>query len=239
MSVQQFELEKIRFGEVQKMLIVRGMPLMVLAMMVGVGMSYFNNSQQDTPSFWLVMIPLFLMLFGAGIYRGIQRQKALFLSYRLTIDEQGITREQANTPIIWLASEEIREINKDANGSYAVKGRSINQTILIPAQIENPAALEKELARFLPVVALPRLPATTQALRLLPIVTLVLMVLVYVSVNKIVVATSGTLLLSFLSYSLVVTQRSNHIDGKTKKGTWLSLIVIASVLAVMYAKLII
>ena len=221
------------------MIVVRGLPMMVLAMVAGGWMSYYSSSRQDAPYFWFIMIPLFLVLLGAGMYRGIQRQKKLFLSYRLTIDEQGITREQANTPIIRLASEEMQEIYKDANGSYAVKGRSINHTILIPAQIENPAALENELAQFLPIVASPRSPTATQALRLLPIATLILMVLVYVPANKIVVAISGTLLLGFLSYSLVVTQRSNHIDGKTKKSMWISLIVIASILAVMYAKLII
>lgn len=238
MAARQFELDKSRFGEIRKALIVRAAPLMVLAMLAGFAMSYFNrNVEQDRPSFWLFMIPLFLVLLVLGLYRGVQRQKRLYLSYRLLIDADGITREQATTPTIRLASEEIREIYKDANGSYAVKGDSINQTILIPAQVENPAALQEHLALFGPVVASPPLPVATQALRLLPIATLVLMVLVYVSASKAVVAVSGTLLLSIMGYSLVSTQRSKHIDGKTKKGMWMLLIVIASVLAVMYAKL--
>jgi hypothetical protein len=238
MSVQQFELDKNRFSEVQKLIIVRGLPVMVLAMLAGFGISYFNNgAQQDQPSFWFIMIPVFLLLLAAGMYRGIQRQKVLFLSYRLTIDEHCITREQATTPTIRLAGKEIQEIYKDANGSYAVKGSSINQTILIPAQIENPAGLEESLARFSPLEASPKMPITTSALRLLPIATLVLMVLVYVSASKVVVAVSGTLLLGVMSYSLVATQRSKHIDGKTKKNTWILLLVIASVLAVMYTKL--
>lgn len=211
---------------------------MMLAMVAGGWMSYYNSSQQDAPGFWFIMIPLFLVLLGVGMYRGIQRQKRLFTSYRLTIDERGLTREQADTPIIRLAGEEIREILKDANGSYAVKGSSINQTILIPAQIENPVALEEAIHHFQPVVAAPQVPAATQALRLLPFATLVLMVLVYVSANKTVVAISGTLLLGFLGYSLFTTQRSKHIDGKTKKGMWFLLLVIASVLLVMYTKLV-
>jgi hypothetical protein len=238
MSVQQFELDKNRFREVQKLIVVRGLPMMVLALLAGFGISYFNNSpQQDQPSFWFIMIPVFLMLLAAGMYLGIQRQKGLFLSYRLTIDEQGIAREQATTPTIRLATEEIQEIYREANGGYAVKGSSINQTILIPAQIENPVVLEERLAQFSPLMESPKMPITTRALRLLPIVTLVLMVLVYVSTNKGVVAVSGTLLLGVMGYSLIVTQRSKHIDGKTKKSMWILLLVILSVLAVMYTKL--
>ncbi len=212
--------------------------MMVLAMMAGIGMSYHNNdTRQEQLSFWLIMTPLFIVLLAVGIYWGIQRQKVLFLSYRLTIDEHGIMREQATTPTIRLIREDIQKIYKDTNGSYAVKGNSINETILIPAQVQNPAALEERLARLSPLAPPPNLPVVTRALWMLPVVTLVLMVVVYVSVNKTVVALSGTLLLGMLSYSLVATQRSKHVDGKTKRSMWLVLLVIASILAVMHAKL--
>ena len=80
MSVQQFELDKNRFGEVRKMIVVRGLPMMVLAMVAGGWMSYYSSSRQDAPYFWFIMIPLFLVLLGAGMYRGIQRQKNFSLA---------------------------------------------------------------------------------------------------------------------------------------------------------------
>ena len=238
MMVQEFVLDKSRFREVRRIIIVRALPMVVLAMVVGVGISYYNqNAQQDQSSFWYVMVPVFLGLLGFGMYRGIQRQKALYNSFHLTIDEQSIVREQANTPTIRLTGSEIMEIIKAQNGSFAVKAGSANRTIIIPAQIENPAVLEKRLAHFGILSSPPEQSLAINALRLLPVATLVLMILVYVTVNKIVVAASGTILLGIMAYSLVVTQRSAHIDGKTKKGAWLLLLVIASVLAVMYAKL--
>ncbi len=238
MDVQQFELDKSRFGEVQKVIIARALPLMLLSLSVGVGMSHFNNTaQQESPSFLLIMIPTSLILLALGIYKGVQRQKRLFMSYLLIIDEHRIVREQATVPTIKLAANEIREIYKAPDGSYAVKGDSINQTILIPAQIENASALEEGLARFSPLVIPPPTPVAVKAMRLLPIAVLVLMVIVYTSLNKTAVAISGTLLVGALGYSLVSTQLSKHVDGKTKKTMWIVLLVIVSVLAIMYAKL--
>ncbi|MFD1468631.1 hypothetical protein ACFQ48_10380 [Hymenobacter caeli] len=238
MSTEQFALDKSRFGEVQKKILLKSAPLMVLALLAGGGINYFNNGgRQDQPNVLFVMLPLGLILLAVGMYRGVQRQKGLFLSYRLHVDEWGITREQATTPTIRLESTEIREIHKAADGSYAVKGGSINHTIFIPAQVENPAALEEIMGRFSPLLTPPPQAVATRALQLLPVATVVLLVLVYVSASKPVVAVSGTLLLGFMGYSLVATQRSKHVDGKTKKGIWLVLIVIASVVAVMYVKL--
>jgi hypothetical protein len=72
---------------------------------------------------------------------------------------------------------------------------------------------------------------------LFSLLTLGLMATVYLAKNKVAVGVSGTALLALLGYSFLEVRRSRNIDGKTKKGMWWLLLVIASILAVMYVKL--
>lgn len=70
------------------------------------------------------------------------------------------------------------------------------------------------------------------------LLAVILMVITYLSTNKFLVGVAGTTLTIGLIYSLITSQRSKHIDRKTKRSMWLVLIVLFAVIAITYSKLI-
>jgi len=72
---------------------------------------------------------------------------------------------------------------------------------------------------------------------LTPIVTIGLLAMVIIVVNKIIVAVSGLLVISILTYSLAISLKSKNIDRQTKKFMWGVLIVVFSVIGTMIFKI--
>ena len=72
-----------------------------------------------------------------GLYRGVNRQKEIFDSYRLTLDNNAITREQHKTPTITISNTDVIEIVKNSNGSFTLKGNSPVNVIGVPSQIDD------------------------------------------------------------------------------------------------------
>ncbi len=143
-----------------------------------------------------------------GLYRGINRQKEIFDSYRLTLDNNGITREQHNTPTINIAKADLSEIIKNPNGSFTIKGNSTVNVIGVPSQIDDYENLELSLAEIRQISTKTSEPILQNFRSLLSILVIGLMASVYISKDKIIVGISGTVLLVVLGYS--VFERNNY-----------------------------
>jgi hypothetical protein len=173
-----------------------------------------------------------------GLYRGMRRVKKAYESYELTISENLIAREQQNTPTIAIYLTEVREIIKRRNKGFIVRGKTLNDMILIPAQIENYDQLEAALDHIKPVTTK---GITTSALKLQVVLSLVAvgsMMCVYSVENKFIVGTAATLFAAFYIYSFIQTQKSKNVDYKTKRIRWVLLLVVASVIGTAVMKLI-
>ncbi|MBK9568176.1 MAG: hypothetical protein IPO37_24375 [Saprospiraceae bacterium] len=172
-----------------------------------------------------------------GLYRGVNRQKEIFDSYRLTLDNNAITREQHKTPTITISNTDVIEIVKNSNGSFTLKGNSPVNVIGVPSQIDDYEKLEKSLAEIRKISLKSSEPFLQKFSVLLSILTIGLMSAVYISKDKIIVGVSETILLLVLGYSFFEIQRSKNIDSKTQKGMWWLILVTVSFIGVMYYKL--
>lgn len=235
---RQFKIKENGFAEIRNKMLWRAIPMMLIAGLGGMAISYFNTNQQSTDvNVWPFVIPIFLAAGAYGIISSIKRQKKIFDSYVLTIDENTIIREQNITPTISIPLEEINGITKQPNGAYIIKGTSSVDMIGIPVQIENMDELELLLSDIKEITINDKKSFTQKYIWASVIITLGLMAAVYTSSNKILVGFSGTILTIGLLYTLVTTQRSKHIDRKTKRGMWIVLILIFSIVSIMYYKL--
>ena len=79
-----------------------------------------------------------------GLYRGVNRQKEIFDSYRLTLDNNAITRQQHKTPTITISNTDVIEIVKNSNGSFTLKGNSPVNVIGVPSQTRKIISRNKE-----------------------------------------------------------------------------------------------
>lgn len=236
--MEQFKIRQDGFKEIRKAMLIKAIPISLLAAVGGLAISHFNtNVQQSDVNVFPIVVPIVLGALTFGLYRGVNRQKEIFDSYRLTLDNNGITREQHNTPTITISNTDISEIIKNSNGSFTIKGNSSVNVIGVPSQIDDYEKLEKSLAQIRQISTKSSEPFLQKFRGLLSILTIGLMAAVYISKDKIIVGVSGTVLLAVMGYSFFEVQRSKNVDSKTKKGMWWLILVTASIVGVMYYKL--
>ena len=236
--MEQFKIRKDGFKEIRKAILIKSIPILLLATFGGLAISNFNtNRQQSDDNVFPFVIPLVLGALVFGLYRGVNRQKEIFESYILTLDNVGITREQHNTPTVTISNEDLSAIIKNSDGSFTIKGNSSVNVIGIPSQIDNYEQLEMLLTKKRQISIKYNEPFFQKFSGLLSILTIGLMAAVYISKDKIIVGVSGSVLLAVLGFSFFEIQRSKNFDSKTKKGTWWLILVTASIVCVMYYKL--
>ncbi len=235
----QFKVRDNGFDEIRKKILLRTAPIALLAAIGGLAISHFNtNGHASDINVLPFVLPIVLGALTFGMIKGIKRQKGIFNSYTLTIDETEITREQDITSLIKISIKNITQITKNSNGSFAIMGKTSTEVIGVPAQIENVELLESRLSKIKAIDIQHKKTFIRHYIWLLPITTIGLMAAVYISNNKLIVGICGTTLLAFLIYSFIAIRRSKHIDNKTKRNMWLVFIVIFSFIAIMYYKLI-
>jgi hypothetical protein len=236
--MQIFKIRQDGFKEIKKKTLLRSIPILLIAVTVGITISTINSRGKDNDVNVLpFVIPLAILALGFGVYRGINRQKALFDSYTLTITNNLITREQYNTPTISIYFNEIKEIAKHKNGSFTIRGKDVSDLIGIPSQIDNYSQLETTLEVIKPIVIKNKVPLLEKYQSLTGLVTAGLMLCVYTVESKIIVGLTGSALVALMIWSFIKIQKSKNVDNKTKKSVWWVLLVLASVIAVMIFKL--
>lgn len=236
--MEKFKTKQDGFKEIRKAIIIIGIQTSLLATFGGLVIFHFNtNGQHSSVSILPFFIPMVLGVIAFGLYIGIKRQKVIFDSYILTIDNSGITREQYNTPKITIPNEDISEIVKNLNGSFTIKDKSSLNVIGVPSQINDYEKLEKLLSDIRQISIKKSEPFLQKFRGLLSILTVGLMVAVYISTDKIIIGVSGAVLLTILGNSLFEIQRSKNIDNKTKKVMWWLILLIVTIGGVMYYKL--
>lgn len=237
-TMEQFKIRKDGFKEIRKAMLIKAIPISIIAALGGLAISHFNtNGQQSEVNVFPFVIPLVIGALVFGLYRGVNRQKEIFDSYILSLDNHGITREQHNTPTITISNADLTEIIKNSNGSFTIKGKSTVNVIGVPSQIDDYEKLEKLLSEIKQISTKTNEPLLQKFRGLLSILTVGLMAAVYISEDIIIVGISGAVLLAVLGYSFFEIQRSKNIDSKTKKGMWWLFLLTASIIGVMYYKL--
>lgn len=236
--MQIFKIRQEGFKEIKKQMIIRTLPIMLIAVTVGIVISFINSKDKAADVNVLpFIIPLTAAAVGFGLYRGVNRQKTLFDSYTLTITNNLITREQLNTPTISIYFNEIKEITKHKNGSFTIKGKDAADLIGIPSQIDHYLQLETTLQNIQPIAVKDKVSFLQKYQSLTGLLTVGLMLCVYTVNNKIIVALTGTTLVALMIWSFIKIRSSKNVDSKTKKSIWWVLLVLASVIAVMIFKL--
>jgi len=236
--MKEYKLRPDAFQEIKKKLLYWAVPIIVIAVAVGIGSSVFGSNKDSGQvnvlpfSIGIAVIVLAIRLKGA-----FKKQKALFESFTLTVSPNFIGREQLNTATIVIQASDIREITKNKKGCITIRGSENRNVIYVPAQIENLAELEVDLMALGPIVVTNRKPFVQRIAWLISFLTLGLMVTVYTASHKMVVGLSGALVTAMMLWSLVEVQRSKNIDRKSKRSMWWILVLLLSVISVTIMKL--
>jgi hypothetical protein len=235
--MRTYKVKQNGFDELKKKITSRVLPLFgtMFAFVI-----FFNYPKNNGSSELILSLFTIVLVVGIMIYawfRGMKKQKELFESFELTIDNDAIVRERKNTPAIRVERSGIKEILKTQNGSIIIKaGRKVD-FIWIPAQMENMAELEQVLNSFVAIKLQSEKTLLDKYGTALPFLSLLLMAIVYSAKNKYVVLTAGGCLIAFLTWSVIILQTSKNIDSRLKRSSYWSILVIAALIAAMIAKL--
>lgn len=238
MTTENFKIRPDGFNEIKKKMLIKAIPISLIAIAVGLTISFFNpNTQNGNINILPIVVPICLGALAFGLFRGVNRQKELFESYTLTIDDNFVTRQQKNTPTIQIPISDITEIIKNQNGIFTIKGKLSSDIIGVPSQIDNYDKLENILTQIRPLIQGTTISFLQKYRGVFPLLTLAIMATVYLAKDKIIVVTSGTIFIGLMIYSQITIQKSKHIDSKTKRETLWIIVVTASVIGIMYYKL--
>jgi len=238
--MQTYKLRKEKFSELRNRMLVRTIPLGIIALTIGLGMFYFDADNSDNKvSVLLFMVPFCVGAFGFGISKSLIRQKTLFESYTLSISQSKLIREQYNTPIITIPFTDISAIIKNTDNSFIIKGSTAVAVICVPAQISESASLERVLSEIYPMTVKTK-ELLVQKLQLpITLLTLGLMAIVYVATNKILVGISGTIVSGFMIWSFFQIQRNQSVDRQTKRSSYAVVMVTISLIVITIYKVLV
>jgi hypothetical protein len=237
--MQQFTPRPNSFGEIRKKIVIIMLIIFIgLVFTVLVVPQFFSGTNStDGPTTWPYVIILLAAVMGFSIFNALKRQQANFESFKLKITDEAIVREAIHVPVITIPKTAVREIIKNANGSFTIIGDSRLNAIGVPAQISDPELLERLLNEIKPAQV--RTARSWLERLFIPISFsgVALMMTTFIASNKIIVLTSGLACVAILTYSLIVIQRSKNVDTRTKRGSLVVILPLLAVIAVIVMKL--
>lgn len=81
-----------------------------------VALTFYINRNQQTMSSVVWLIPLIFLLFGYSGYRALEMRKQFWQDYALTLDENGVTQEQPNTPDLRFRRQDLTAVKENRFG---------------------------------------------------------------------------------------------------------------------------
>ncbi|MBN9297395.1 MAG: hypothetical protein J0I41_10305 [Filimonas sp.] len=234
--MRQFTVDEDGIKLIRKKTLLKSIPIVTLAVVVGAYLSLQNNEQSANQNFVYIFTPFIILACGFGIKRGLKRLVTQTKSLVISITGNAITREISNTPTITLYVYNIKEIAKSPDGEILIQGSNKNEAINIPAEIANYNELEALLNGIKPIRNAPT--SFYQKYRVIvSLITLMAMIVLYTTQNHIYLILSCLTVVSVLVQGLYSIQTNRNIDEKTKRNSWISLFVIIAVIYFTILKL--
>jgi hypothetical protein len=236
--MNEFRIKNDGFKEVRKTIILKTIPMGLLAGGTGIFISLYNNPGMAGSGVLTEVILISLAAMAVGIFGAMRRSKKSFESYFLKVEHNRIVKKQFNLPEISIDFKDVTLITENLNGSITVRGRSSSDIIGIPGQIEEREKLI-ELLKGIKDISVPEgAQSLLQKYNLLfVLLPLGLMLIFYTSANKIITGVSGLLLLAGIVYGFISLQNNKQVDRFARNGRWLLVFVAFSVIMGLYFKL--
>ncbi len=237
--MHQFKISPAGIAEVKRKAMRTTVPVMIAAVLVGGLLPELAGRGRGNfdPTTLFLLVPLMAIVLGCGFWKGFKQQRQLLESYTLTVEAHDVVREQFDTPTIRIPKSEITSITRNANGSFSIKGSNGAGDIIIPAQVDHFAELERLLEEVHPVTVLTSPSLLQKYNMLLGWVMVGLMALHFISTNAAAVVASGVAIIGLTLWSFLVTVRNKNVDNKTARGAYWSLFVILAVLVRIFYKI--
>ena len=236
--MQQFRIKENGFEEIRKRALIRSISFMGIAVIgcILVGLDQASGTTDDINILFL-LIPLFVILLGISVYSSLNRLKKVFESYKLTLTDNEIICEQLKLPTVSISHAEIENIIQRKNGNLVIRSKHPHSNFWIPKQLEDYETLKTALNKIHPITPQTSINLFQDYPQLSSLLTTGLLLCVFIASNKILVALSGTLMSVYLVWGFFSIRQSKQLNARTKRISWVMLVVLASVIGTMIFKL--
>jgi hypothetical protein len=208
---QQFRTDMSAYPKAGRKFMWKYIAVMGVIMIATSAFMYSRSDNTPASMFSLVIsLSVYAAVVIFGVIRAMKRYKKVFESYLITIDNNGITREQHETPLVSIPAHEIKSIRKRANNTIVITGKSSYEKIVIPAQMERYSEMEMLLRSLHPfeLTATPLHERLDWAIGLLSAITLFM--IIYMDDKRIVLA-GAIITIPLYSWSLVQRLRNKNL----------------------------
>ena len=227
--MRYFTTTKDRFHAVRKKLLI--LTISIYGIVVFIVLYLVTPSTAEAGFSGVYSLIFITPMIAFTTYRNLKRQKKMFESYRLTISDDAVIREQDNTPTITIPKNSIKKIIRMPSGMYCVIGESRLNAIAIPAQIEDRDNLEQLLSGIMPITVKTSGTALQWFYTALGLVAVGAAFMGLISENKIIFTVSAMALCAVMLWGFAVIQRSKNFDRRMKRMSYIMIIPFIAVLA--------
>lgn len=194
--------------------------IMIICMLLGVLFSFSSwlFFEKETPTSGITLmisIPLTLIVFSFIFYRSNKTQMQMLDSYRLTISDQTITREQATLPDMVIERDDIKYITKTRKGVFVIQGKNFER-IYIPSQIENYEQLERSLKEIKPVESHADKQLNRKLLWILISIAAIIIITAFITLHTILLYLAVTLIIGYFAWAYIYMIKSKMIPNASR-----------------------
>ncbi len=216
--MSEFIFGKEGLSALKKKFRIRIVFFFLIFIVVGIAFNFFNTQLGDNRLDGLfIFIPVSILSFGFTYFRNVNRLITIFGTYRLSISDKFIRRDQSNLPSITLFFDEIQSIRFQRNGNIIVKGEKKSDIISIPHEVNGYADISALIYDIAPEKVVTAESFFEKYRILTTIIPISLMLIIYVSQNKIVTWISSILLAIFFIIGFNEIRLSKNISPSNKK----------------------
>jgi len=223
------------FEEIRREMVLRMTLVMAISTIVVYTVLFYKNGLIGG---WVGVVP-YLFPLGAMIYalvNAIRKQRILFESFVLTVEDDAFLRQQKNMTDLRILKKDVKSITRNSKGIITIKGAGFQDVIAIPAQMEMRQQMEQELAAISPIT-FGNPPVWKKALGVAGLFAFLGVAgLAFTATSKTVVAVSGILFSAGFAFAIIFAARSKHLEKRLRWGLLLAFIPWLSFSSAIYSR---
>lgn len=222
----QYKLNPDQIAQTRKKLLTRVLPIMgVFLLIIAFTQGYNMKTGEFNLTSTLIVIAIFAALSGWSFYRILSKQKKVYESYRITLHDNLIIGEQSNSPRIEIYVNEIASMEKTYHNYIIIRGKSPQEIIYIPPQLENYEDLERRLEEIMLITPAKRISFLQRYRLLVMLAMLILFIVSMGAPNAIVAAACGTPVIALSLYIFFAGMQNKNFDNRAKRSLWVFLVM--------------
>jgi hypothetical protein len=202
------------------------------------GMVYDDADASQNAGIYIALSIFFVLIFVFVTVRALKRQREVYTSYVLTIDDTHVTRTQLNSPSVSISTYAISSIKNVKNGGICIVGEHKNDVIYILPQIEEYVSIKGQLSAIKPISTTKSDAFWQKYAVAFVFLPFFLMAGLYMAHDKLIVGACGILLVISLIWSIYKIQSNKNLDKKLRRSVWWIAWIIVCAIVIMYQKII-